>query len=181
MKLTLVSHTPQNIKRTRHLLRVSSQRQNVTVRNGHIYTMRYNPGIQPRTEAQEKSWSLFKEANRLATADFHNPSKKAYWQKKLKEQSRYKTARGLAKAYYINLLKARMLHKTNIIRLSNSQAAVSLRPLPHVESSSSASLLPAVPIRHLTWSHYRNVHWFRRQLADSSSPKQLSDHCPTAV
>ncbi|MCQ2203480.1 MAG: hypothetical protein MJZ15_03445 [Bacteroidales bacterium] len=163
MRLTLTSHTPANIKRARHLFRHSNCRTNITVRNGRIYTMRYNPGVQPRTESQEKSWSLFKEANRLTTADFHNPSKKAYWQQKLKSQSRYKTARGLARAYYINLLRQRVSSRHADVKTATAFAASRLRPFFF-----SSSNLPSAPLRrHNSWSHYRNVHWFRHQLTSS--------------
>lgn len=107
MKIVLAHHNATNIKRIRHICRSASVRQNITLRNGRLYTMRYNPGRQPRTASQQNSWSIFTEANRLATADFRDPSRRAYWNSKLKTQSRYKTARGLAKAFYIAQLRSR--------------------------------------------------------------------------
>lgn len=164
MKLTLAEHTPQNIKRVRHKLRRNSNRMNITIRNGNLYTMRYNPGIQPRTESQEMSWSLFKEANRLATSDFHNPSRKTYWQQKLKEQTRYKTARGLAKAYYIKVLKQKMsTHKVDI-PAATRLATATIRPILNNTYNMPACLPILWRQSNTTWLSYRNIHYYRHQL-----------------
>lgn len=53
MKLLLKDNNPTNIKHVRRMFRRSSHRLNVTLRNGNLYTMRYNPGLQPRTESQK--------------------------------------------------------------------------------------------------------------------------------
>lgn len=163
MKLTLRTYNAQNIKRARHICRHNSHRQSLTLRNGQLYTMRYNPGIQPRTESQEKSWSIFKEANRLATADFHNPSRKAYWHNKLKSQTKYKTARGLAKAFYIALLK----HKMSAFKANHDSdsrlAAHSLRPVFTHNASKIKLFTPAKTPK--TWIHYRNILCFRYHLS----------------
>lgn len=143
MRLTLKEHNAKNIKRARHIMRAGSCRQSLTLRNGKLYTMRYNPGRQPRTASQQKSWSLFAEANRLTTADFHNPSRKAYWQKKFEQQSRYKTARGLAKAYYIKVLKAKMSSHTPDVPTLVHPIAHTFRPLNLPAASSLIAPRPA--------------------------------------
>lgn len=167
MKIVLKDNNAQNIKRARHIFRCYTHRMSLTIRHGRIYTMRYNPGTQPRTESQERSWSVFKEANRLTTADFHKPQRRAYWQQRLKSQSRYKTARGLARAYYIALLKRHIASATQDIKSSTVSAVACLRPvfLPSDHPSNSAIRRPTV-----LWSHYRNIHWFRTTIAQCITP-----------
>lgn len=159
MKLQLKDNNPTSIKRVRHMFRRSSRRLNVTLRNGALYTMRYNPGLQPRTESQERSWSIFKEANRLATADFHDPRRRAYWHQRLKSQSRYKTARGLARAYYISLLKSRLSHLNADVHASTFLAVRSLKPILIADKAPSPPLRPGK-----TWQHYRNILYLRQSL-----------------
>lgn len=135
--------------------------------------MRYNPGIQPRTESQEKSWSLFKEANARVAADFANPDKRAHWQRLQRQQSRYKTARGLARAYYMSQLKSQLNNKPQDIPSSSLSAASSLRPHPLLTNTKAPatrlvpdSHVPLSPSRlpSISWTHHRNVHWWRLSL-----------------
>lgn len=171
MKLTLIANDPLAIKRARSLFRRREHRHRLTLRNGSFYTMRYNPGAQPRTESQEKNWSLFKEANARVAADFADPSRKAHWIRLQQRQSRYKIARGLARAYYMSALKAQLAQKPQDIQSSNNSAACSLRLHPSLATSRHAdqhpaavSQPPASPLRSISWSHHRNVHWWRSSL-----------------
>lgn len=107
MKLTLNEYTPSNIRRARNLLRRTTSLR-LFVRNGRCFTVTYNPGRQPDSLAQLHNRSLFKKANDMVAADFANPVRRNYWFRKLRSQSRYKTARGLARAFYMAILKARM-------------------------------------------------------------------------
>ncbi|MCQ2228214.1 MAG: hypothetical protein MJZ13_00530 [Bacteroidales bacterium] len=173
MKLTLIDNNPLTLKRARSLYRRREPRHRLTLRNGNLYTMRYNPGIQPRTESQEKSWSLFKEANARVAADFAVPSRKAHWVRLQRKQSRYKTARGLARAYYMSLLKSQLANEIQDIKSSNLSAASSLRLHPSLAITpaspshpSSATLAPLSPGRlpSISWTHHRNVHWWQSSL-----------------
>lgn len=181
MKVTLKVHNAHTVKQAKSLFRRSAQRQNLTLRHGQLYTMRYNPGVQPRTEAQEKSWSLFKEANRLATNDFHDPERKAYWQQQLKSQTKYKTARGLAKAHYIALLKAQMSARKADVPASTRLAIrhLTISPLASIpiynkpsalHDGNPSSLVSNPSSSARTWRHYRNILYYRLSLM------QLSTH-----
>lgn len=167
MKIVLTHHNALTIKRARHVCRQASMRMSLTLRNGNIYTMRYNPGVQPRTASQQSSWSLFKEANRLVTADFHNPSRRAFWLEKHKSQSRYKTARGLARAYYIGVLKSRMLKeeacKSQASLSSSSLASLSIRPLANLLASRRKSTHHVPTTRPPHHPQLRTFHSLRRQ------------------
>lgn len=160
MRLTLKEHNATNIKRARHVLRSSSLRSSLTVRNGRIYTMRYNPGVQPRTESQQNSWSLFKEANRLAAIDFHDPARKAYWLRKFRQQSRYKTARGLAKAHYIALLKAQSSRPKQDVQAPSCLSVSVLHHRPAIVDSPpshkavSHASTPCLRLRHGLLRHF---------------------------
>ncbi len=56
------------------------------------------------TDAQKAANARFKEAHRLALADMADPEKRAEWEAKAKASKKYKTARGMAFAYYYALL-----------------------------------------------------------------------------
>jgi len=174
MKLTLVSNDSRTLKIARKAYRRNSDGLRITFRHGQAYTMRYNPGVQPRTETQEKSWALFKEANARVAADFADPSKKAHWVRVQKQQSRYKTARGLARAHYISLLKSQIANKKQDIASSTKSAATSLRlhsflTNPQTQPTvSKPSFPPQAPFRSpqsISWTHHRNVHWWRSSLS----------------
>jgi len=170
MKVTLVSNDPHIIKKARSLYRRRVGNLRLTMRNGNLYTMNYNPGVQPRTEKQEKSWSLFKEANLRVTNDFKDPSKKAHWQNLQKKQSQYKTARGLARAYYMSALKRQMNDIKQDVSSSTAEAKSCLRLYTRTIISSSViqpsqhSYLMSVPQNNVSWTHFRNVHWWRNKL-----------------
>lgn len=170
MKLVLKSNDALTIKRMRSVYRRRVGHSRITIRYGNVYTMRYNPGRQPRTESQEKSWSLFKEANARVAADFANPARKAHWVRRQRQQSRYKTARGLARAYYMQVLRTQILHKRQDIAVSTRRAVSSLRvntshlATPHHTSSSVNSTFVQKNTTTISWTHHRNVHWWRTSL-----------------
>lgn len=171
MQIALISDDPHTIKQARSLFRRKVGHSRLTLRNGKVYTMRYNPGIQPRTECQEKSWSLFKEANRRVAEDFADPHKKARWQRLQKEQSQYKTARGLARAHYMSALRLEMQSRHQDKARANQAAASSLhihRPtspgLHHGTYNADLKLDYLSSSNNISWSHHRNVHWWRSTL-----------------
>lgn len=129
MKLTLKSNDSLTIKRARSLCRRRVGHSRLTLRNGQLYTMRYNPGRQPRTDSQKNNWSLFKEANRLVAADFASPEAKNHWLTLHRKQSHYKTARGLARAHYIARLRSQMNAEHPVQPSSRRLPYTSLRPL----------------------------------------------------
>lgn len=152
MKLTLFEHTPQNIRRARKILRRTTSLR-LFVRGGKCFTVTYNPGRQPNSKAQLNNRSIFKQANDRVAADFANPAKRKYWLRKLKSQSRYKTARGLARAYYMALLKTSAEKHAIItpIRHSFGPFASSL----HVEELLVSSSWIRHTIRHVRQNSYR--------------------------
>lgn len=166
MKVVLKDMSALNLKRARRIVRRERVRQNLTLRHGVLYTMRYNPGVQPRTESQEKSWSVFKEANRLAARDFRDMKRREYWRMRVRNQSRYKTARGLAKAYYISALKRKMAAEIQDDDRANRIAVSFLRPLMNNRPSGYRPLVQKRDAR--TWTHYRNITWYRNSLAKES-------------
>lgn len=173
MKLKLISNDPTTIKRMRSIFRRRIGHSRITIRNGQTYTMRYNPGRQPRTECQEKSWSLFKEANARVAADFANPDKKAYWVQRQRQQSHYKTARGLARAYYMQSLKEAVSRRKQDMASSTRLAIMSLH-ISTINNSHHAS--PSLASHHLiqrashssiSWTHHRNIQWWQASLHDA--------------
>lgn len=162
MRITLKEMSALNVKRVRREVRRGRVRQSLTLRNGVLYTMKYNPGEQPRTESQEKSWATFREANRLAARDFSDPKRREYWKERLKGQERYKTARGLAKAYYIGMLKRKMAKERENVERANAIAVSHLRPRM---VNNQPDYRPMVQReRERGWVHYRNIAWYRETL-----------------
>ncbi|MCQ2229441.1 MAG: hypothetical protein MJZ13_06830 [Bacteroidales bacterium] len=171
MKLTLKYNDDITIKRIRSVFRRRIGHSRITVRNGQAYTMRYNPGRQPRTECQEKSWSLFKEANARVAADFANPTTKAQWISRQRQQSRYKTARGMARAYYMQVLKDHLSQQQQDTASSNIAASTSLHIHPDLFLKTSPQqhhqqhpLISLSDPQKISWRHHRNVHWWRASL-----------------
>lgn len=170
MQIALISDDPHTIKQARSLFRRKVGHSRLTLRNGKVYTMRYNPGIQPRTECQEKSWSLFKEANRRVAEDFADPHKKARWQRLQKEQSQYKTARGLARAHYMSALRLEMQSRHQDKARANQAAASNLRlhRTAFLAFGHNANIKPCYisSSSNISWSHHRNVHWWRSSICN---------------
>lgn len=100
-------HTVAEVRR---MLRRNGGAHRVTVRNGKIYTMVYNPGRQPQTVFQRSAQEILARATRLAARDMCDNGVKYRWQKRARRLG-YKSAYGAAKAYYIKALKKRMLKK----------------------------------------------------------------------
>lgn len=173
MKLTLKSNDDLTIKRMRSIFRRRVCHSRLTIRYGQAYTMRYNPGRQPRTECQEKSWSLFKEANARVAADFANPTTKAQWISRQRQQSRYKTARGMARAYYMQALKDRLSHQQQDTASASKAASSSLRIHSALFLNTTSRqhhqrrpLISKPDIQQISWRHHRNIHWWRATLHD---------------
>lgn len=156
MILRLTTYSSRAISKVRRLVKRGDPNMRCTYRHGTLYTRRYASPVQPRSDCQQRNWSLFAEANRRVTADFADPKKKALWLRKAKEQTRYKTARGLARAYYINILKTNLSRVSQPLSSALRRAVISLRP--------SSALLPSdalyvVRNPSLTWrSHLYRCH-----------------------
>lgn len=130
-------------------------------------------------------FSNIRHINRLATNDFHNPERKAYWQQRLKSQTKYKTARGLAKAHYIALLKAQMSARKADVPASTRLAIrhLTISPLASIPIynkpsalhdgtsplSYPSSLVSSPSSSARTWRHYRNILYYRLSLMQLSS------------
>ena len=164
--IRLVSYDPHVISCLRRRMRRSSHGVRLTMRNGQAYSMVYHPACQPRTEQQQKNWSLFTEANRLVTVQFHSRNGRRYWLRRLRQQNVYKTARGLARAHFLSLLRSRMASTRQNIATSTPAAARTLRLCPVSIVSS------AVSANNTSWHHYRNITWWNSQLhlSQKSSP-----------
>ncbi|MCQ2203840.1 MAG: hypothetical protein MJZ15_05315 [Bacteroidales bacterium] len=176
MKLTLVSNDSYIINKARRLLRRGPNRISISIRKGNLYTMTYNPGRQPRTESQQKNWSLFKQANALVAADFANPKRRSLWNSRLKSQSRYKTARGLARAYYIAQLRRHMSQKHYDKPSAHANAARHLSVFNHSTYITRPTNNPthnshSILNSHLTstpnstsFASYSHLYWWHSQL-----------------
>lgn len=162
MRITLKEMSNLSVKRVRRVMRGGRVRQSLTLRNGALYTMKYNPGEQPRTEEQEKSWAIFREANRLATQDFRDMKRREYWKERARKQERYKTARGLAKAYYIGMLKRKMAKERQDVKRANEIAVSHLRPRAVGHKPDYRPMVQRK--RENGWVHYRNMAWYRETL-----------------
>ncbi len=166
MRLMLSSYTSAAIKRTRRLLQRDNSRITINTRYGKIFTQRKPLPVQPRTEQQEKNWSLFAKANQLVAADFANPRKRQYWIRRQSEQTRYKTARGLARAHYLAKLKIRMSQLVVNRQQANMLAVLQLALSHHSSISSTRTIAPYnfIGPNRPSWQHYSNVCWFRHHL-----------------
>ncbi len=167
MRILLSTYTSAAIKRTRRLMQRDNSGITINTRHGKIFTQRKPRPVQPRTEQQEKNWSLFAKANQLVAADFANPQKRQYWIQRQQKQSRYKTARGLARAHYLSRLKLRM----SKLRINRQQAnALAVVYLQLSLSALQTSPRMVAPYKHTqphcpTWQHYSNICWFRHHLS----------------
>ena len=166
MRIILSSYTPLALKRTRRLIQRDNSALTINTRHGKLFTQRKPKPIQPRSEHQEKNWALFTKANQLVAADFANPQKCRYWQQRQQKQSRYKTARGLARAYYIQQLKLRATHFRFNRQQANALAVLYLKLSLHSPAKQATTLSPYNHIQpnQPTWLHYSNICWFRHQL-----------------
>lgn len=160
----LTTYSPQTLKQVRRRIKRTSQNLRCTYRHGTLYTRRFTAPVQPRTESQQRNWSLFTEANTRVAADFADPQKKALWLKKAKQQSRYKTARGLAKAFYINMLKNKIKRQKQNIHASNKDAARSLHIIKATTIHPDLPPQTIIATQQQSWTTYRNIHWFRQTL-----------------
>ncbi|MCQ2204512.1 MAG: hypothetical protein MJZ15_08735 [Bacteroidales bacterium] len=160
MKVSLTYNSPKNIRRARHLVRRSGLL--LTLRNGSLYTMAFRPGRQPDSEAQLKNRALFKEANDRVAADFANPSRREYWINKLHSQNKYKTARGLARAHYINILRNNLSNNDFNAATDTTTATLSLRPILNSTTFPSRHLVAPLPPSSSLPVYARLLSWRTR-------------------
>lgn len=150
MKLTLATNDLHAVSLLRKRMRRSSHNLTISVRHGKVFTQHLPRPVQPRTLLQQKSWSLLAEANRRVAADFANPQLRDKWCRLHSQQSLYKTARGLARAHYVSLLKSHVASIHNDKKRSCMAAAHTLRlNLPSATSLGQSSARK--PLQH--WSH----------------------------
>ena len=172
--LTLHHNDRHLIKKARRIVKRNNASFRLTVRNGHVYTMHFNPGLQPRTESQQKNWSLFAKANAMVANDFADVDKKKAWILKLSRQTRYKTARGLARAYYINVLRRQMSSRNMNKRRANLAAARHLVPCQPTGTSPRQNIVP----NKQNWTLYRDILWWQLQLTSLAEHIDLTDNVP---
>lgn len=76
----------------------------VRVTNGKTFLMLRPVHADTKSEAQLKCRERFKKAQELMKEDFNNAEKVRYWKKRANRLG-YKTAKGCARAYYMERLK----------------------------------------------------------------------------
>lgn len=95
-----------SLKQGRRALRHSNYR--LTVRYGRVYTIKANDGRQPDSKRQLECRDLLMKANVMAKDDIARKGRKKYWER-MAQKSGYKTAIGCARAYYIKVLKNKVV------------------------------------------------------------------------
>lgn len=97
-----------SLRRARRVMTERGSGFRLTLRGGRLYTMKRVRCVQPDSVEQLKCRELLVRANEMARRDFEEVEKVEYWKKKA-EETGYKTARGCARAWYVRMLKERVV------------------------------------------------------------------------
>ena len=171
MEYTIFSNVSVNIKELRRKIRKTETGEDsgvrLSIRNGRLFSQVKVDILQPRTEEQEKNWLLFKEANRRVARDFEVSWIAKGWKQKAQQQ-KFDTARGCARAYYIEKLKKEV---EDIIANFDIN-----RETQMIIKGVRLNLDASVNERHvlepiMSWKHYREVEVWKKALKETKKSK----------